>query len=282
MTEHKPCPFCGAAVADEKSRGQHADDCYFTLHKKFQKSPTDRELHCAVISAWDRRADATCALRGADEARQFPDNTCPASRHAQMIGEALVKGEAFPELSEEPGLCGQSILATVGALYRARTAHAAPGALQQEASGDTFRIDECEEAFVRDFCPYKGNPDPLIVWRAAWKSSRAAATAPADATQLPDPLGCRACTHPDCGRFDGPRQVECRAMASNACARKDATAPADALVALRKCLAVLDRVYVDVVASDNMPATGLIEARKMARTALEATAPAGSSKEGGE
>ena len=38
-------------------------------------------------------------------------------------------------------------------------------------------------------------------------------------TLLPDPLGCRACTHPDCGRFDGPRQVECRAMADNACAR---------------------------------------------------------------
>lgn len=67
-------------------------------------------------------ADDTCALRGADEARQFPDNTCPASRHAQMIGEALVKGEAFPQLSEEPEHCGQSILATVEALYRARTA----------------------------------------------------------------------------------------------------------------------------------------------------------------
>lgn len=36
---------------------------------------------------------------------------------------------------------------------------------------------------------------------------------------LPDPLGCRACTHPQCDRFDGPRAVECRAMADNACAR---------------------------------------------------------------
>jgi len=36
---------------------------------------------------------------------------------------------------------------------------------------------------------------------------------------LPDPHGCRSCTHPDCGRFDGPRSVECRAMAEGACAR---------------------------------------------------------------
>ena len=39
------------------------------------------------------------------------------------------------------------------------------------------------------------------------------------ANALPDPLGLRNCTHHDCGRFDGPRSVECRAMADNACAR---------------------------------------------------------------
>lgn len=38
--------------------------------------------------------------------------------------------------------------------------------------------------------------------------------------QHPDPNGCNNCTHPDCGRFDGPAQVECRAMQSNACARE--------------------------------------------------------------
>lgn len=38
---------------------------------------------------------------------------------------------------------------------------------------ETFTIDACEEAFVRDFCPYKGSPDPLVVWRAAWQAARA-------------------------------------------------------------------------------------------------------------
>jgi hypothetical protein len=37
---------------------------------------------------------------------------------------------------------------------------------------------------------------------------------------LPDPWSCNACTHPDCGRYNGPRQVECRAMRDNACARE--------------------------------------------------------------
>lgn len=40
--------------------------------------------------------------------------------------------------------------------------------------------------------------------------------------ELPDdPFGCNACEHPNCGRFDGPRHVECRAMADNACARPE-------------------------------------------------------------
>lgn len=45
--------------------------------------------------------------------------------------------------------------------------------LESPTMTDTFTIDACEEAFVRDFCPYKGSPDPLVVWRAAWQSARA-------------------------------------------------------------------------------------------------------------
>lgn len=51
------------------------------------------------------------------------------------------------------------------------------------------------------------------------------AESPADrAGGVPDPLGCNACQHPECGRFEGPRQVECRAMADNACARPERNA----------------------------------------------------------
>lgn len=60
-------------------------------------------------------------IRQTDDSRQFPINTCPASRHAYQIGCALMRGEEYPMLQEEPQYCGESIMATVGALFRART-----------------------------------------------------------------------------------------------------------------------------------------------------------------
>lgn len=54
-----------------------------------------------------------------------------------------------------------------------------------------------------------------------WSGSGWVAPAPKPAGDpLPDPHNCRACTHPDCGRYDGPREVECRAMKDSACARE--------------------------------------------------------------
>ena len=60
------------------------------------------------------------AIKRVNKARDFPTNTCPYSRHAQMIGEALVKNERYAMLSEEPQHCGLSILHTVASLYEAR------------------------------------------------------------------------------------------------------------------------------------------------------------------
>lgn len=70
-------------------------------------------------------------------------------------------------------------------------------------------------------------PDhPAMKARAAIARAESAIETPAKvspcaghAVQLPDPLGLLSCTHPDCGRYEGPRSHECRAMADNACAR---------------------------------------------------------------
>lgn len=59
-------------------------------------------------------------IRQTDDARQFPYNTCPASRHTYQIGCALMRGDPYPMLQEEPQHCGESLMATVGALYLAR------------------------------------------------------------------------------------------------------------------------------------------------------------------
>ena len=52
--------------------------------------------------------------------RDFPVNTCPASRHTQSIAEGLFKG-GYPMLAEDPEHCAGSIASTVSSLYDARS-----------------------------------------------------------------------------------------------------------------------------------------------------------------
>lgn len=59
-------------------------------------------------------------------ARRFPDNTCPSSRHAQLIGEALAGrgGKRYAEWlansPEDREHIASSILITVEMLFKAR------------------------------------------------------------------------------------------------------------------------------------------------------------------
>jgi hypothetical protein len=52
--------------------------------------------------------------------RNFPEGTCPASRHAAIIAEALCRGKPYPMLAEEPVHCGETIAAVVASLWQAR------------------------------------------------------------------------------------------------------------------------------------------------------------------
>lgn len=61
------------------------------------------------------------ARKRANEARDFPINTCGASRHVEMIADALATGKPYPMLTEEADHCAGSLYATVAALWRART-----------------------------------------------------------------------------------------------------------------------------------------------------------------
>jgi hypothetical protein len=58
--------------------------------------------------------------RRVDKARQFPANTCPASRHLHIMADCLVKG-GYPMLQEEPEHCAESIYAVLESLWTART-----------------------------------------------------------------------------------------------------------------------------------------------------------------
>ena len=54
----------------------------------------------------------------ADRARDFPRNTCAASRHAQMVAEAMSDGVHGDDLRD----AGSSILSVVASLWELRTA----------------------------------------------------------------------------------------------------------------------------------------------------------------
>ena len=56
-----------------------------------------------------------------DKARQFPGNTCPASRHLHMIADRLARGEPYQMLDEEPEHCAETMLAVLASLWELRT-----------------------------------------------------------------------------------------------------------------------------------------------------------------
>lgn len=60
-------------------------------------------------------------LRRMRRNRRFPDNTCPASRHAQLIAETLAEGREVPMIREEPEHLAGTLASVVGDLYAART-----------------------------------------------------------------------------------------------------------------------------------------------------------------
>lgn len=60
------------------------------------------------------------SLRRMRRARRFPDNTCPASRHVQIIAEKLAGGGPYPMIAEEPEHVAGSIASVVADLYAAR------------------------------------------------------------------------------------------------------------------------------------------------------------------
>jgi hypothetical protein len=61
------------------------------------------------------------SIKRMQAARQFPDNTCPASRHVQMIAETLAKKQTYHMLAEEPEHCAQSMASVISSLYQTRT-----------------------------------------------------------------------------------------------------------------------------------------------------------------
>lgn len=59
--------------------------------------------------------------RRVDRARDFPANTCPASRHLHLIAEILAAGKPCSMLQEEPEHCAETMLYVLESLWKARS-----------------------------------------------------------------------------------------------------------------------------------------------------------------
>jgi hypothetical protein len=79
------------------------------------RKPLDPEWFGKQIYSLDRE------IQRMNKSRKFMENTCPASRHVQMMAEDLAKVGKYPMLQEDPKHCAGSIASVVNSLYSARS-----------------------------------------------------------------------------------------------------------------------------------------------------------------
>lgn len=106
-------------------------------------------------------------IKEARQARDFPKNTCPASRHLQIIGEALYRGEPYPMLTDEPEHCGGSMLATVTALYETRTERDKLRAAVTALADGLRHMEHCAVCASDSWYECEGGRDALAALRLA-------------------------------------------------------------------------------------------------------------------
>ncbi len=58
--------------------------------------------------------------RRVNKVRDFPKNTCGASRHLHIMAEILAAGKQYQMLHEEPEYCAESILVVLEELWKTR------------------------------------------------------------------------------------------------------------------------------------------------------------------
>lgn len=110
---NEECRLSMATIAEERARAEAAE-------ARVEVLIDERD---GLMKAQPDRVDA---------ARNFPKNTCPASRHVQMIGEALAAREKYMMIEEDPEYVGASILSVVASLYESRAALSASEARAKE------------------------------------------------------------------------------------------------------------------------------------------------------
>jgi hypothetical protein len=102
--------------------------------------------------------------------RNFPHNTCPASRHVELMAEALAKGERYAMFEEEPEHCAESLRSVIESLWKLRTAAQQDGV---DGHGLSVRIEQRPDGGIRVWSPQVrglilSGSDPVKVMADVW------------------------------------------------------------------------------------------------------------------
>ena len=104
----------------------------------------------------DREA-AACAIKDMNAARNFPDGTCPESRHVALIAETLAKGKKYHMLDSDREHCATSMAQTVQALWECRAKLAkAVEALEFSQQTQEPDVDDAIERMQTTLAELKG------------------------------------------------------------------------------------------------------------------------------
>lgn len=65
-------------------------------------------------------SNLTNLRRRVNRARNFPMNTCGASRHVHLMADALASGKKYWPFDDEPKHCAESLFSVLESLFKAR------------------------------------------------------------------------------------------------------------------------------------------------------------------
>lgn len=113
------------------------------------------------------------AMKDATKARNFPHNTCPASRHVHLIADALAKRQKYHMLEEEPEHCAESMLSVLQSLFKARTRLAElegywgdPRPIEEQVAEACKKLAEMQQDIPDDFTAAINKNRSKLYWDA--------------------------------------------------------------------------------------------------------------------
>jgi hypothetical protein len=242
--QYIPCPFCGASMEQDCNMVPEADGRWQQIVCGACGARGPEVKRClpfaTALQSWNHRTPVPgVAGTSSGLTEQLTRSMAAIEQDHDPLCMAVLRGKdctcgvaaAPPAFDKDQAQPGDTLdMAYINSLPHPFMGRMLGGAWWPihdfEVQTGLVRIDVCGKLDVKhigDFTAFRDGAGverrSIAFYVDANEDERAPVSGVPGTPTLPDPLGCRACVHPECGRHDGPRSVECRAMADGACAR---------------------------------------------------------------